>query len=208
MRAPGASLNASADSPSRAALREIEADFEVLPTDEHEFERPSGMSWTGKLALLFIVALVVTGGAVLAFTLMPTKKSGDGRVRTRVVVNTWWPGATDATFAALANDMSALDAAIAGAVDAEVNEGYGDHTVGPNGSPDTNGETTLDALIVRADCARACTRAPCAQAATSRAQPTCHINPSAPLRSTARRLTSRAWPTCGASRRRSAPRAP
>lgn len=66
----------------------------------------------------------------------------------RVVINTWWRNATEATFEALMANYSALDAAIEGCVAAETAQGYGDHTVGPNGSPDTNGETTLDAMIV------------------------------------------------------------
>ena len=66
----------------------------------------------------------------------------------RVVINTWWRNATEATFEALMANYSALDSAIEGCVAAEIAQGYGDHTVGPDGSPDTNGETTLDAMIV------------------------------------------------------------
>ena len=53
-----------------------------------------------------------------------------------------------ATLEHLLANYSALDSAIEGCVAAEINQGFGDHTVGPNGSPDTSGETTLDALIV------------------------------------------------------------
>ena len=64
-----------------------------------------------------------------------------------VVVNTWWPGASAPTYALLQQNYSALDAAMAGCVAAEESFAFGDHTVGPDGSADTNGETTLDALI-------------------------------------------------------------
>ena len=68
--------------------------------------------------------------------------------RQRVVINTWWPEPTNVTFKALMANFSALDSAVEGCISAEVGQGFGDHTVGPNGSPDTTGETTLDALIV------------------------------------------------------------
>jgi hypothetical protein len=57
-------------------------------------------------------------------------------------------------------NYSALDSAIEGCIAAEIAQGYGDHTVGPDGSPDTNGETTLDAMIVSGGltCARVGTR--------------------------------------------------
>lgn len=149
------SLNAESSSPSRssAKLREIEADFEELPSDDPDAPpHPSScsirrLSWSVKLALILIVALIVTGGALLIFSLSPAKKNSNRAPQTRVVINTWWPGPTDAAYSALAGRMSALDSAIAGAINAEKN--MYDHTVGPDGSPDTNGETTLDALIVR-----------------------------------------------------------
>ena len=153
--------SSGAISPSRASakLREIEADFEILPNDEAESLPRSTCSirrlpWAAKLALIFLVVLIVTGGALLVFSLSPKKSDDKNKPQNRVVINTWWPGPTDATFDALAGHMSALDSAIAGAINAEVN--MYDHTVGPDGSPDTNGETTLDALIVRA--ARMCFR--------------------------------------------------
>lgn len=64
-----------------------------------------------------------------------------------VVVNTWWPGASSAAYALLETNYSALDAATAGCVAAEQSFAWGDHTVGPDGSPDFSGETTLDALL-------------------------------------------------------------
>ena len=64
-----------------------------------------------------------------------------------VVVNTWWPGAANATYQLLARNFSALDAAMAGCESAEESFAFGDHTVGPDGSPDFTGETTLDALL-------------------------------------------------------------
>jgi len=65
----------------------------------------------------------------------------------RVAVGTWWPGSVAAARALLAGNFSALDAAQAGAVAAEESFAFGDHTVGPDGSPDSTGETTLDALL-------------------------------------------------------------
>lgn len=163
--ASGSSLNA-ADSPSRAKLRELEAEFDVLPSDDPDALPPSSsccsvrrLSWSVKLALILLVALIVTGCALLVFSLSPPKKSPNHTPpQTRVVINTWWPGPTDAAFDALAGRMSALDSAIAGAINAE--ENMYDHTVGPDGSPDTNGETTLDALIVRRRPRRACAHLP------------------------------------------------
>lgn len=67
-----------------------------------------------------------------------------------VVINTWpFTNATRAAFAALTTSASAhahLDAIIAGCDRCEVEQC--DFTVGYGGSPDTTGETTLDAMIL------------------------------------------------------------
>jgi N4-(beta-N-acetylglucosaminyl)-L-asparaginase len=73
-------------------------------------------------------------------------------IRGAVVINTWpFTRATSAAFAALANESSdsskrALDAITAGCNRCEVDQC--DFTVGYGGSPDSNGETTLDAMIL------------------------------------------------------------
>ena len=63
-----------------------------------------------------------------------------------VAVNTWFIGATREAFALLANGSSALDAAELGCQSCE--DARCDGTVGWGGSPDSTGETTLDALIM------------------------------------------------------------
>lgn len=67
-----------------------------------------------------------------------------------IVVNTWpWPQATDAAWVALSSPTSsspALDAVEAGCKQCQ--EDQCDGTVGFGGSPDENGETTLDAMIM------------------------------------------------------------
>jgi hypothetical protein len=69
-----------------------------------------------------------------------------------VVINTWrWPQTSLAALVSLQSGGSALDAAQAGCRDAELSFAYGDGTVGPDGSPDTNGEVTLDALLQDGD---------------------------------------------------------
>ena len=96
-----------------------------------------------------IIILAALFGPIVYVFLSNAAGKNQRKHQTRVVINTWWPGATNATYQALVANWSALDAAIEGCVAAETSWGFGDHTVGPNGSPDTNGETTLDALIVR-----------------------------------------------------------
>lgn len=67
-----------------------------------------------------------------------------------IVVNTWpWPQATDAAWTALTQPQSsspALDAVEAGCKKCQ--EDQCDGTVGFGGSPDENGETTLDGMIM------------------------------------------------------------
>lgn len=66
-----------------------------------------------------------------------------------LVVNTWpFTAATHAAYLSLTSSasISPLDAVVAGCSRAE--ELQSDHTVGWGGSPDSNGETTLDALVM------------------------------------------------------------
>jgi N4-(beta-N-acetylglucosaminyl)-L-asparaginase len=72
---------------------------------------------------------------------------GPGGGRTLpVAVNTWFATSTTAAYALLANGSSALDAAELGCQACE--DARCDGTVGWGGSPDSTGETTLDALIM------------------------------------------------------------
>lgn len=71
------------------------------------------------------------------------------RVHAAVVINTWpFTNATRVAFAAIQtpSSMPHLDAITAGCDRCEVEQC--DFTVGYGGSPDTNGETTLDAMIL------------------------------------------------------------
>jgi len=73
--------------------------------------------------------------------------NGPAGPRTRpVAVNTWFATSTSAAYALLANGSSALDAAELGCQACE--DARCDGTVGWGGSPDSTGETTLDALIM------------------------------------------------------------
>jgi len=64
-----------------------------------------------------------------------------------VVVNTWpWPAATDEGWKAMAESKSPIDAVVEGCTRCEKDQCDG--TVGFGGSPDENGETTLDALVM------------------------------------------------------------
>lgn len=87
-----------------------------------------------------VISLVVLG-----MTLFPS-----GCLSLPIVVNTWpWPQATDAAWIALTQPQSpspALDAVEAGC--RKCQEDQCDGTVGFGGSPDENGETTLDAMIM------------------------------------------------------------
>lgn len=69
---------------------------------------------------------------------------------TPLVVNTWpFTAATNAAYLALISSPTSdpIDAVVAGCSKSE--ELQNDYTVGWGGSPDTNGETTLDALVMR-----------------------------------------------------------
>lgn len=66
------------------------------------------------------------------------------------VVNTWpWTAATDSAFLVLSNHRSPLDAVQQGCKTCQ--DLQCDTTVGFGGSPDENGETTLDAMIMDGD---------------------------------------------------------
>lgn len=63
------------------------------------------------------------------------------------VINTWnLPNATRAAWKSLEDGSSAMDAVVAGCTQCEKDQGGG--TVGFGGSPDENGETILDAMIM------------------------------------------------------------
>uniref|UniRef100_H2Z8A4 N(4)-(Beta-N-acetylglucosaminyl)-L-asparaginase n=1 Tax=Ciona savignyi TaxID=51511 RepID=H2Z8A4_CIOSA len=64
-----------------------------------------------------------------------------------IVVNTWpWPQATEAAWDKLISSSSVLDAVETGCTQCEIDQCGG--SVGFGGSPDENGETTLDAMIM------------------------------------------------------------
>lgn len=87
----------------------------------------------------------VISSVVLGITIFPS-----GCSSLPIVVNTWpWPQATDAAWTAMTQPQSAspaLDAVEAGC--RKCQEDQCDGTVGFGGSPDENGETTLDAMIM------------------------------------------------------------
>lgn len=65
----------------------------------------------------------------------------------RIVINTWpVTNSTKAAWSTLLNNGSAVDAVVSGCSQCEAEQCRG--TVGPNGSPDEEGETTLDAMIM------------------------------------------------------------
>ncbi|XP_062619147.1 N(4)-(Beta-N-acetylglucosaminyl)-L-asparaginase-like [Saccostrea cucullata] len=65
----------------------------------------------------------------------------------RIVINTWpVTNSTMAAWTTLLNNGSAVDAVVSGCSQCEAQQCRG--TVGANGSPDENGETTLDAMIM------------------------------------------------------------
>ena len=64
-----------------------------------------------------------------------------------MVLNTWpWPDATDAGYNKIIETDNALDAVVAGCQYCQIAQC--DDTVGYGGSPDTTGNTTLDAMIM------------------------------------------------------------
>lgn len=104
------------------------------------------------VALLALAALVGAATGVLVAT---GGIGGGGRGGGRpppmprqrpVVVNTWWGDVTGVAWGALNASLPALDAVEAACSFAEAAQKDG--TVGFGGSPDTNGETTLDALVM------------------------------------------------------------
>jgi len=90
--------------------------------------------------LIIIISITVSGRTGQSPAPPPAVQGG-------VVVNTWWGGTTSAALEALREGMCALDAAQAACAATELSMAFGDRTVGPDGSPDTSGETTLDALL-------------------------------------------------------------
>ena len=88
----------------------------------------------------FISALLLTSAVAAAGTKAPVP----------IVINTWpWPNATARAWAAMHESphaKPALDAVTTGCAVCEVEQCDG--SVGYGGSPDENGETTLDAMIL------------------------------------------------------------
>lgn len=106
------------------------------------------VSYRVRAGLLAFIIVATAIGLTLLFVL-PKRTAPHPARTTRVAVNTWWGGSANASYQMLRANYSALDAVIAACVAAEESFAWGDHTVGPDGSPDTTGETTLDALLVR-----------------------------------------------------------
>ncbi len=102
---------------------------------------------TAAAAFFGVAAIAALIWVSIAAAQQPQGQPGTAPPQLRVVVNTWWPGAAVAAYGLLSRNFSAVDSAVAGCVDAESRFAYGDHTVGPDGSPDFSGETTLDALL-------------------------------------------------------------
>ena len=117
------------------------------------FQRYFSFTFSQVVLVLGCISLLFNAsyGLFLLFNQAPSagggKPGNDDGVHRRVVINTWWPAPANVSMGLLLQNYSALDAVVAGCISAEENFAYGDHTVGPNGSPDTTGETTLDALL-------------------------------------------------------------
>jgi len=138
------SLNDLSSTEARASLSSMKEAREGL-LEKSKIKIPF---WRN-IAVSFSIAISIPLGFYLFLGLggagpSSTPKSNTGK---RVVINTWWPGPANASYAMLSENYSALDSVIAGCVSAEESFAFGDHTVGPNGSPDSNGESTLDALL-------------------------------------------------------------
>ncbi|XP_061995716.1 probable isoaspartyl peptidase/L-asparaginase 3 isoform X3 [Rosa rugosa] len=96
------------------------------------------LSSTCFLTLTFLLLFLVTGHQALNSGPYP------------VVVSTWpFVEAVRAAWRAVDNGRSAVDAVVEGCSACE--ELRCDGTVGPGGSPDENGETTIDALVMDGD---------------------------------------------------------
>ena len=105
--------------------------------------------------LAVLVLLACLGGLLLTDDAAPPAPSpppppGPGWV----VINTWWSGTAAAAVSSLQAGHSALEAAQAACAATEESRAFGDRTVGPDGSPDSAGETTLDALLQDGDSLR------------------------------------------------------
>eukprot|EP01112_Ceratiomyxa_fruticulosa_P013739 TRINITY_DN387_c0_g8_i1.p1 TRINITY_DN387_c0_g8~~TRINITY_DN387_c0_g8_i1.p1 ORF type:complete len:358 (-),score=56.59 TRINITY_DN387_c0_g8_i1:98-1171(-) len=106
-----------------------------------------------KSIVFSIVLSLIIAGVVLGLVLGLKKDNKKDTPKTGsivpIVVNTWpWSYANNDAWLALANNGSSLDAVEKGCNYCELNPGYCDFSVGYGGSPNENGETTLDALIM------------------------------------------------------------
>jgi N4-(beta-N-acetylglucosaminyl)-L-asparaginase len=104
-----------------------------------------GCSRRAKCGML-AAGLAVVGAAVAVGVVLGTASTAPGRAQLPVVINTWFVGATANAWSLANASFAAVDVAELGCTYCEVNQCG--TTVGYGGSPDTNGETTLDALIM------------------------------------------------------------
>jgi N4-(beta-N-acetylglucosaminyl)-L-asparaginase len=113
--------------------------------------RWKGLTYATKVGIV-VAGLVVLFGAGVGLVVSELTSASGAPPRPTparqgpVIINTWWGDVTNVSWAVVNSSFSALDAAEAGCSYAEAAQKDG--TVGYGGSPDTNGETTLDALIM------------------------------------------------------------
>ena len=105
----------------------------------------------GTILVLLIIALAV--GLTIYFVLSASNSSADDELTlTRnwpITASTWpWTQPTETAWNELMDNDDSLNAVQAGCEWCEENPGGCDWSVGWGGSPDTNGETKLDALIM------------------------------------------------------------
>jgi isoaspartyl peptidase/L-asparaginase-like protein (Ntn-hydrolase superfamily) len=111
--------------------------------------------WRQPRGVAFIVVVVTALSIGLGVGLGVGAEGGAGGGSTPtmqplpVVVSTWFAPAVQTAYDLLAQGYTALDAAELGCTYCE--DARCDGTVGWGGSPDTNGETTLDAMIMDAE---------------------------------------------------------
>ena len=137
----------------------LDSDYERAVEDDSNEQDPicgglcrriSKLPASARAFLLFIVVGSVVG-LFVGLLLGPAQESQDssntsGTGGFPVVLNTWFEGSTTTAWNLLSNGSAALDAVEAGCQFCE--DARCDGTVGWGGSPDTTGETTLDALIM------------------------------------------------------------
>ena len=134
----------------------LDSEYERAVEDEQDpvcggiCYRISTLPASARAFLLFIVVGGVVG-LFVGLLLGPAQESQDtsnagGSGGFPVVLNTWFEGSTTTAWYLLSNGSAALDAVEAGCQYCE--DARCDGTVGWGGSPDTTGETTLDALIM------------------------------------------------------------